>query len=187
MNTRLAASMLGVLLLAPAADAYEVEGVRLPEQVVVQDTPLVLNGAGVRWYLLFKVYVGALYLQAPVATTEAIIQAEAPKCIYLYFLRDVGAADITGALHRGFRMNATEAAYAQLRERIEQFLGAVPDLRAGDRVRLELARPDRTDVWVNDSLVASFPGRDFQAAALKVWLGDHPTDERLKQALLGNE
>lgn len=187
MNTRLAASMLGVLLLAPAAPAHEVEGVPLPQRVVVQDTPLVLNGAGVRWYLLFKVYVGALYLQQPVNTSDAIIQAPPPKCIYLYFLRDVSAADITKALHRSFRTNATGADYAQLRERLERFQSALPDLRAGDRVRLELVRPDRTDVRINHALVASFPGRDFQAAVLKVWLGDHPTDERLKQALLGNE
>ena len=84
-----------------------------------------------------------------------------------------------------FRANSTEEAYGQLHERIDQLSGALPNFRNGDVVRLDLSDSERTDFWVNDALVASFVGEDFQAAILRLWLGDRPADERLKQALLG--
>ena len=170
---------------AAAAAAQELEGVQVPPQVTVQDTTLVLNGAGVRWKLFVKAYVGALYLAEPTRTPQQVIAAPGPKCIRLVLLRDVEASSMVDELLTRFRGNSTAEAYEQLRERIDELNGALPDLRTGDIVRLDLADSDRTDFWINDALVASFGGADFQTAVLKLWLGDRPADERLKQALLG--
>lgn len=184
MYLRLAGCLCGLLLLAPAA-AHQVAGVVLPPHLTVAGTPLVLNGAGVRRHFMFKVYVGALYLEDRAATPDAILEAPTPKCIYLHFLRDVPADRIAQALMKGLRANVGEAAVARMQSRIERLHAAIPDLRAGDRVRLAFPEPDRTQAWVNDVLVTDVAGRDFQRAVLSFWLGEHPTDEHLKQALLG--
>ena len=65
------------LLLCGAAQAAEVEGVKLADKVQVGGAELVLNGAGVRTRVFFKVYVGALYLRAKstAATTSAVRRA----------------------------------------------------------------------------------------------------------------
>ncbi|MFP5349066.1 MAG: chalcone isomerase family protein [Gammaproteobacteria bacterium] len=170
---------------AAAAAAQELEGVQVPAEVTVQDTTLVLNGAGVRWKLFVKAYVGALYLSAPTHIPQQAIAAPGPKCIRLVLLRDVEASSMVEELLTRFRANSTDEVYRQLQERIDELNGALPDLRAGDIVRLDLADAGRTDFWINDALVASFGGADFQTAVLKLWLGDRPADERLKQALLG--
>lgn len=185
MRSRWAPVLLAFALLATPAQALRMAGVYVPERVVVEDTPLILNGAGVRWYMLAKVYVGALYLPERMDTTDAILQTPAPKSIFLHLLRDVTAEQVVADSLDRFRANASDAAYARLRERIDRFNGALPDLQAGDVVRIDLVHPERTHVWVDDQLLATIPGRDFQAAVLKLWLGDHPADERLKQAMLG--
>lgn len=186
MYRRLAAWALGLCLLAPAA-AHEPRGVVLPAHITVGGTPLELNGAGVRRYLLFEVYVGALYVATPQAQARAIIEAATPKCLYLHFLRDVRAERIGRSLLAGLRANVGDAGVARLQSRIDRLRDAIPDLRAGDRVRLEFPQPGRTRAWVNDALVADVDGREFQQAVLRFWLGERPTDERLKQALLGRD
>lgn len=180
----LAVAAMGVTWAA-AASAQELEGVHVPAQVTVQDTTLVLNGAGVRWKLFVKAYVGALYLPEPNRIPSQVIAAAGPKCIRLVLLRDVDAASMVEELLTRFRANASDEAYVQLQERIDHLNGALPDMRTGDVVRLDLADSERTDFWVNDALVASFIGEDFQTAVLRLWLGDRPADEQLKQALLG--
>ena len=69
------AGLLALLLLAGFAVAAEVEGVKLADTVRLGDAgpELVLNGAGVRTRVFFKVYVGALYLQRKTAAAQAAI------------------------------------------------------------------------------------------------------------------
>jgi len=181
---RISAAALGIAWTV-ALPAQEIEGVHVPERVTVQDTALVLNGAGVRWKRFVKAYVGALYLPEPSRVPDQVIAAPGPKCIRLVLLRDVEAGTMVEELLARFRANSSDEAYGQLSERIDQLNGALPNFRAGDIVRLDLADAERTDFWVNDALVASFIGEDFQAAVLRLWLGDRPADEKLKQALLG--
>ncbi|MBP7668921.1 MAG: chalcone isomerase family protein, partial [Burkholderiaceae bacterium] len=52
---------LALLALAGPVMAAEVAGVKLQEKVSVGGKDLVLNGAGVRTRMVFKVYVAALY------------------------------------------------------------------------------------------------------------------------------
>lgn len=185
MYLRLAGGLLALVLLQPAVSAHEVEGVMLPPRMTLAGTTLVLNGAGVRRYFVFKVYVGALYLEQRAETPRAILEGSMPKCIYLQFLRDVSRKHIARTLLDGVRANVDPAMLERLEPRIEQLRAAIPDLRAGDRVRLTFPRPARTAAWINDELVADVPGHEFQQAVLRFWLGKHPVDAHLKQALLG--
>lgn len=174
------------LIMAVGARGQEVEGVHVPNTVELNDTPLTLNGVGVRRHFLFNVYVAALYLTQAADTPEAAINVPVPKRIRLHLLRDVSAEDMMQESLERFRANASEAAYRKLHDRIEAFHGAFPDLRAGDVVHVDLV-PEGTEIWINDWLLAEIPGRDFQAAVLRLWLGDHPADTRLKQAMLGRQ
>src|ERR1700749_1889311 len=61
---RLTAVFLLSLVLAGPAVSATVGGVDVPDTANVADTPLVLNGAGVRVKFFFKIYVGGLYLAA---------------------------------------------------------------------------------------------------------------------------
>lgn len=186
MASKWLASALLVALGSGPVLAQEIEGVRIPPQVTVYDTPLVLNGAGVRSKFFVKAYVGALYLPAPARAPHAVMTAPGAKCIRLVLLRDVDAASMVDELLNRFRANASDAAYGALRDRINQLDGVFPDMRAGDVVRLEMSESGVTRFWLNEALLAEFSGHDFQTAVLSLWLGDRPADASLKQALLGN-
>ena len=96
---RLAAAAL-TLLLNTGACAAEIEGIDVPARVRqgAGGPELVLNGAGVRVRLIFKVYVAALYLPAKTAHAEAILQSDRPTRFVLHMLRDVSAAEINSSV-----------------------------------------------------------------------------------------
>ena len=88
---------LALLALAAPAMAAEVAGVKLQETVSVGGKDLVLNGAGVRTRMVFKVYVAALYLPAKAADLPATL-AQSPRRVQMTLLRNVGADDLVQAL-----------------------------------------------------------------------------------------
>ena len=60
--------------LAPvAARAADVGGVKVEDKAMVGGQELALNGAGVRTRLVFKVYVGALYLPQKTSNVADIV------------------------------------------------------------------------------------------------------------------
>lgn len=163
----------------------EVAGVQVPDAATVQDTALVLNGAGVRTRFFVKVYVGALYLKNREQTPPGVIAAAGPKSVRLHIVHsEIAAERMTSALNDGFNANNSPAELQALASRIEQFRAMFPTLRRGDRVHLDLLSDGNTEVWVNDAKRGAIAGADFQKALLLIWLGDKPVDKNLKQALL---
>src|SRR5512141_1824810 len=93
----------GAILFAAAAQAAEIEGVKLADKItLVRGGPeLVLNGAGVRHRLgLLKVYVGGLYLARKSADADAILADGGPKRVLMHILADeVTARDFVSSLN----------------------------------------------------------------------------------------
>ena len=81
MMRRMAGLIAGLALFSVTANAADIEGVRVEEQITVPGAQqLVLNGAGVRTKLAFmKLYVGALYLPAKKTNPDEIIKAAGAK------------------------------------------------------------------------------------------------------------
>ena len=96
------------LLMALPLSAAEVAGVKIAETVKLADTELVLNGAGVRWKIIFKVYIGALYLPAKTNSPEQAIYGAGEKRVLMHFLYDeVSKKKLTDAWWDGFKDNLT--------------------------------------------------------------------------------
>lgn len=63
------ASLTGLILCMGAwAAPTEISGVKVEDPVEVQGSKLQLNGAGIRYKAVFKVYVAALYTGKKIAT-----------------------------------------------------------------------------------------------------------------------
>ncbi len=179
-----------VLVVALPVQAREVAGVEVPESVTLHndDTPLVLNGAGVRRKFFFKIYVGALYLPQKVHSAEAVFAQTGPKRVRMHFLYDeVPRAKLVKAWEEGFAANQDAATLARLRERLDRFNALFPDVKRGDVIDLDYVPERGTEVWINNSLAGSIEGADFQRALLAVWLGAEPADAALRDAMLGKE
>jgi hypothetical protein len=180
--------MLLLTLAATPALAVTVEGVNVPDTITVADTPLALNGAGVRKRFFIKVYVGALYLPAKESKVEAILASPGAKSVRLHFLyKEVDADSLTGAWNDGFKNNNTEAELAALAARIEQFNGMFRAVKSGETIFVDLLPGGETRVAINNEPRGSVTGADFQKALLKIWLGDKPADGDLKRGMLGTK
>ena len=88
-----AAAMLGgaALMSSAGARAVELAGVQFPQQVNVASKPLQLNGAGVRYKAVFKVYAAGLYVPAKTASATEAVATDTPKRLSITMLRDIEA------------------------------------------------------------------------------------------------
>ncbi len=181
--------LLAWVLLAALSPlhAAQVAGVSLAETVQAEGgQPLVLNGAGVRKKFLFRIYVGALYLPQRAASLDQVLAQSGPKRMLMHFLYDeVKNEQLVDAWNEGFAGNLTAAERAALQERIDTFNAWFETVRRHDQIVLDFLAGGDTRVTVKGQERGVIPGKDFQAALLKVWLGDKPADKDLKRALLG--
>lgn len=193
MRRRVLVSAL-LLTLLPAAQALELAGVTVPETVKTHayGSELQLNGAGIRQRFFMDIYVGALYLPQPARDAAAVLDQRGEKRMSLHFIhKEIDAEKLIAAWNEGFERNLPPEQFRALRPRIANFNGLFPTLRKGDRVDIDiLPRAEKgatTQVWINGALRGKVGGGDFARALLLIWLGEHPVDADLKQALLGTE
>lgn len=180
-------SLLSCSVMVHAAD---VEGVKLPDTLRLEGGPeLVLNGAGVRTRLVFRVYVGALYVTRKSNSAAAIIGDPGPKRIALHMLRELSADQLAGALEDGLKANHTADELAKLDARVKQLraiFDALKVAKSGDAIHIDYTAAAGTRIAVNGTAQGAIAGEDFHRALLRIWLGDRPADADLKRGLLGS-
>ncbi|CAG0990322.1 hypothetical protein BURK1_02229 [Burkholderiales bacterium] len=174
------------LAWSTAASAMEVGGVNLEDKASVGGQELVLNGAGLRTRLIFKVYVASLYVPAKSGSLQGVL-AKGPRRIQMNILRNLSADQLVDALVDGLRDNNSETELAAVREQQDQMVAtmkAFKDVKEKDVVTLDYV-DGATRISLNGQAKASIPGDAFNAALTRVWLGDKPVQPDLKKAMLG--
>ena len=184
--------LAGALLAAVprGAQAAEVEGVKLAEQISVAGQPLVLNGAGTRYRAVFKVYVAGLYLPRKTHLVDEILKAGAePRRLQLTMLRDIDAAEFGKMFYRGMEDNMDRNAFAKLVPGVMRMSQVFTDFKrnkAGDVIDIDWVPGTGMTIHVNgQSAGEPFKEPEFFAALMRIWLGTKPPDWKLKDALLG--
>jgi Chalcone isomerase-like len=178
--------MAMALVLAGPAAAAEVGGVKLDDSTSVGGATLVLNGAGIRSRMMFKVYVGALYVPAKSRDLAGVL-AKSPRRVQMTLLRNVGADDLVSALVDGIKANHSAAEVAAVQARIDQLVAmmkGIGEAKTGDVVTLDLV-DGQTLVGHNGKSLGSIAGAPFNDALMRIWLGDKPVQPDLKAAMLG--
>ena len=175
-------------LFALSTNALEIKGFKVEESAKVGGSDLVLNGAGMRVKLMFKVYVAGLYLMQKLNEANAVINDEGNKRISMHFLRNVNADALLGGMNDGFTDNNTKADMAAIEPQMNAFrqmMTSAKEVKEGDEIVLNLTSAG-TQVNLNGKLLGHIDGEAFNRALLRVWLGNKPVDAQLKKALLGN-
>ena len=181
------AALLAALVAAPGLHAAEVAGVRLADSIKVGGSELVLNGAGLRSKLFFKVYVGALYVGHKATTPATIYDSSQPRRMVMRLLRDMDADTLHGALDEGLRNNLSAGELADMKPQADQLAGimkGIGKVREGDSIAIDFGT-DGIVIALNGDAKGKVAGGNFARALLKVWLGEKPADASLKKALLG--
>lgn len=188
MKRSLATAIVLLALAGPAA-ALTIEGVTLDDRAKVGPADLVLNGAGLRTRLGFKVYAGGLYLAERTKDAGAALAASGPKRVALHMMRDVGAKQLVESLNEGIAKNSPAAELEKLKPQIGELtatMEALGEARKGDVILLDFVPGTGTIITVNGKPRGKpIAGDDFQRALLRVWLGDKPVDGDLKKGMLG--
>ena len=185
------AMFVGVLLLLSfnIAQAAEVAGVRFDDKLRLGAGELVVNGAGLRKKAIFKVYAMALYLPARQPDVELILAGGGARRVAITLLRDLSAQQFVDALQEGVANNHSAAEMAALSERMKQFsdaLLAVGEAKTGSVVFIDWLPEAGTRLTVNGHVRGKeLAGEDFFQSLLRIWLGNRPVQDDLKQALLG--
>jgi hypothetical protein len=103
----------------------------------------------------------------------------------MHFLHDeVGRDKLVAGWNEGFAANTTAGEVAGLRERIEQFNGMFVDVKKDDIVVLDYLPAEGTVVTFGKEKKGVIPGKDFNDALLRIWLGEKPVAKGLKEKLL---
>ena len=181
---------IAALLLSAAnvALAAEVNGVRIDDKASVGGQELVLNGAGMRSRLVFKVYIGALYLPQKTSNPADVTSRNQPRRMALTLQRDVSADMLLEALRAGLAENNSQAALDSIKPQVEQFAGifrTVGEAKSGQVIHIDYTPTDGTRILLDGAAKGTIPGEPFNKALFNTWLGDRPVQESLKKALLG--
>lgn len=181
---------LGALLLVCGllANAAEVAGVTFAPQVEVGGRQLQLNGAGVRYKAIFKVYAAGLYLDHKARSYEEVTRAGGPKRMTITMLRDIDADELGKLFARGMEDNMDRRAFAQLIPgimRMSQLFSQYKKLSAGDNFTLDWIPGQGLLISVKGQVQgAPFKEPEFFNAMMGIWLGRAPADWQLKNELL---
>ena len=174
--------------LAARADT-EVGGIRFPATVSLANTPLQLNGAGVRYKAVFKVYAAGLYLNGKASTPEAVLSSTGPRRLHIVMLREIDANELGKLFTKGMEQNTSR----------EEFSKVIPGvIKMSDifsqRKKLVAGEYFTIDYVPGTGSIISVLGKptsepikepEFFNALMKIWLGKSPADAQLKDLLLG--
>ena len=179
------------LLMAMSALAAQVDvgGVKMDDSADVRGAKLVLNGAGVRYKAVFKVYAAGLYLGQKLSTPEEVLAAPGAKRLQVTMLRDIDANELGKLFTRGVQDNAPKEQMSKLIPglmRMSQVFSDQKKLVAGDVFILDWVPSAGTVISVKGVPQGEpFKEPEFFNALLRIWLGPQPADWKLKDALLG--
>lgn len=184
------AALAAALMPAWAAAAtVDVGGVTLEDPIQVQGTPLVLNGAGIRYKAVFKVYTAGLYLEKKAGTTNEVLSMPGRKRMTITMLRDIDSAELGKLFARGMEDNMDRSAFSKLIPgvmRMSDVFTRHKWLRTGETFVLDWVPGTGTVLTVKGEIEGEpFKEPEFFDALMRIWLGPRPADWRLKDELLG--
>ena len=184
----LAAASLCAALAQPAL-AVEVGGVKLDDTVQLASQELKLNGAGVRYKIVFKVYTIALYLPEKKTQLADILALPGPRRLEIVMLRDISSQDLGKSFTEGLNRSSDQTDRTRLLNHTMQF-GAmfemVPGLKKGDMLTVDWLPEEGTLCRLNGKQIGEkVPDLAFYNALLKIWSGAHPADTPLRAHLRG--
>ena len=185
-----AALALACMLTAGAiAQPMTVADVKYEETAQLGGASLQLNGAGVRYKAVFKVYTAGLYLDKKVSTTAEVMALKGPKRMSITMLREIDSTELGKLFSRGMEDNMDRAAFSKLIPgvlRMSQIFSDHKKLQAGDQFMIDWIPGTGTVITVKGKPQGEpFKEPEFFNALMGIWLGNTPADWKLKDALLG--
>jgi hypothetical protein len=180
---------LSLLTAAASANVVDVAGVKLDETLELRGAKLVLNGAGIRYKAVFKVYTAGLYLTKKAGTPDEVMAAPGPRRLTITMLREIDSAELGKLFTRGVEDNSPKGEMSRLIPgliRMGQIFSDQKRLFPGENFVIDWIPGTGTVITVKGKAQGEpFKEPEFFNALMRIWLGPQPADWKLKDALLG--
>ena len=178
----------GLLATSAHAQSADVVGVHYPHTLKVEGSNLTLNGSGVSYRAVAKLYTVGLYVPQKSSKAEPIFATAGPKQLRFVMLQGMRVDELGKVITKGIENNSSREEFFKLIPSIrtmgEQF-SRIKRLNPGDVFAIEFV-PKRGTMFFVNGQPAGLPLEDglFFPAVLRTWLGHRPVTQDLKDALL---
>lgn len=185
------AGVMGWILVAGVLAApAELAGVRLDPQIELANGKLLLNGAGIRYKAIFKVFVTALYLSKSATTEAEAYAAPGPKRIAITLLRDVNGNAFGKGFVKNFGAASSKSEMSKLVPGLIKMGQLFSDQKVfvkGDTVFIDWIPGTGTVISIR-GVAQGEPSKEveFFNTTLAMWIGGAAEDLTLKDGLLGH-
>lgn len=181
-------NLLTLLLLLSSFYSFSqtrVGGVELPNEMIVKEYKLQLEGAGTRVKLWMDMYAMGLYLTQDMTKAEKIISTDESMGIRLEIISGLITSEkMEKATREGFK-NATNGEMENIKQEIDDFISVfLGEIEKKDVFEFIYSPSDGTMVYKNGILKHSIRGLSFKQALFGIWLCKNPVDKGLKDRLL---
>ena len=184
--TAFAATVL--ISFSASAATVDVAGIKLEDSLTLQGANLSLNGSGVRYKAIFKVYAAGLYVGKKVATPEEFFAAPGPKRMSITMLREVDSNELGKSFTKGFEDNSSKSEMSKLIPgliKMGQIFSDQKKMVPGENFTIDWIPGTGTVISVKGKAQGEpFKEVEFYNALMRIWLGSVPADFKLKDALL---
>jgi hypothetical protein len=173
------------------AQTVELAGVKFEPTVNVGGTAIQLNGAGIRYKAIFKVYAAGLYLPKKTKVINEALNMPGAKRISVTMLRDIDANELGRLFSRAIEDEIPKQDYVKVLPdvlRMSQIFTDYKNLKSGDTFTLDWVPGSGTVISIKGkSSGEDFKSPEFYHALMSIWLGKTPPDYKLKEAMMRGE
>lgn len=158
----------------------------LPYKLTFDGEELSLNGVGMRKVLTKDTYSGGLYTKSKYNDPKQVLDSDESMAIRL----NIASRKVTSSrMIKVFKKGFDDAMYGNtetLDKRIDKFLQLFDrEINVNDFFDLVYIKGGSIKTYKNGEYVGQVEGRDFKYALFKIWLGDVPACEIIKNGMLG--
>jgi hypothetical protein len=183
------ATACAMWIMPSITTAAEINGINIEDTVKIGGQDIRLNGTGIRYKAIFKVYVASLYVNGKKKTTADVLAAPGAKRVSLVMLREVSNEEFGQSFMAGIQKNSERSERAKLIGPLLKFgemFASIPVLKKGDVINTDWIPNSGTHISLNNKkIIDVIPDPAFYNVILKIWLGEQPADAKLKKLLLG--
>ncbi len=173
---------------AAQAQSADVVGVHYPPTIKVEGSNLIINGSGISYRAVAKLYTVGLYVPQKASKAESIFATGGPKQLRFVMLQGMRVDELGKVITKGIENNSSREEFFKLIPSIRMMgeaFSRIKRLNAGDIFAIEFV-PKRGTMFFVNGQPAGLPLEDasFFPAVLRTWLGNRPVTQDLKDALL---
>ena len=157
----------------------------IPTSTVLAGQKLTLNGTGMRTKFFFDIYEGALYTSQKVHSLQEILQTGKNVRVAMFIkYGEISADKLKNGWQEGFDKNMSKEELSTYKNEIQSFIDGFGTAFKGDVIKIDLTDKG-TKVVINNKAQASINNPDFNEMVLRIWFGNEPADDDLKEGMLG--